>query len=180
MSFPSSSQELTITPFSENGVVADDLVAMIVEASCDPAIRHMNYLPHNLNEAQARDYCATRDGVALRLDGKPVGVSVVHHKAQPGEGVTIPPGCGELDEWVLPPFRGQGILGRRGWPLIAAWLAQRFERVISVTWVDNLAAQALLRSRGYKHIGRSFWSGNGVSGHCEVFLYELSPHRVAS
>ena len=36
-------------------------------------------------------------GETLRLDGKPVGVSVVHHKAQPGEGVTIPPGCGELD-----------------------------------------------------------------------------------
>lgn len=34
--------------------------------------------------------------------------------------------------------------------------------------------------RGYKHIGRSFWSGNGVSRHCAVFLYELSPHRVAS
>lgn len=79
MSFPSSSQELTITPFSENGVASDDLVARIAEASCEPAIRDMS--------------------------------------------------------------------------------------VISMTWVDNLAAQVLLRSRGYKH---------------EVILYELSPHRVAS
>ncbi len=180
MSNPSSAQKLTITPFIENGAAADDVVAMLVEASRDPAIRAMNYLPHNMDEAGARQYCAANDGVALRLDGKPVGVSVVHAHAQPGEGVEIPPGCGELDEWVLPPFRGQGILGRRGWPLITAWLAPRLERVVSVTWTDNHAAQALLRSRGYKHIGRSFWSGNGLSGYCEVFLYDLSPHRAAS
>lgn len=177
MSIPISARQLTITPFLENGAAAEDVIAMIVEASFEPAIRAMNYLPHCMDEARAREYCAKSDGIVLRLDGQPIGVSVVSHTAQPGEGVEIPPGCVELDEWVLPPYRGQGILGRRGWPLITAWLAQRFERVISVTWIDNHAAQALLRSRGYKHIGRSFWSGNGFSGHCEVFLYDLLPHR---
>lgn len=180
MSVPIRSRQLTITPFVDQGAVGDEVIAMIVEASFDPAIRAMNYLPHCLDEARARQYCTKSDGIVLRLDGEPVGVTVVRHAVQPGEGVAIPPGCVELDEWVLPPFRGQGILGKRGWPLITAWLAQRFERVISVTWSDNHAAQALLRSRGYKWLGRSLWSDSVMSGPCEVFLYELAQQRAAS
>lgn len=179
MSVPISERQLSITPLGENGVVGADVVAMIVEASFDPAIRVMNYLPHSMDDARARDYCATSEGIVLRLDGAPVGVTVVRRQVQPGEGVAIPPDCVELDEWVLPPFRGQGILGKRGWPLITAWLAQRCERVISVTWTHNHAAQALLRSRGYRWLGRSSWSDGKSSGSCEVFLYDLAPRRAA-
>ena len=179
MSFPISARQLAITPLVENGAVAAAVLAMIVQASFDPAVRTMNYLPHCMDEAQARHYCATSDGIVLRLDGEPVGVTVVRPQVQAGEGVAIPPDCVELDEWVLPPFRGQGILGKRGWPLITAWLAQRCERVISVTWTHNHAAQALLRSRGYRWLGRSSWSDGKSSGSCEVFLYDLAPLRAA-
>lgn len=179
MSVPISARQLSITPFVENGVVGADVIAMIVEASFEPAVRAMNYLPHCMDDARARAYCETSDGIVLRLDGEPVGVTVVRRHVQPGEGVEIPSDCVELDEWVLPPFRGQGILGKRGWPLITAWLAQRFERVISVTWTHNHAAQALLRSRGYRWLGRSLWSDGETSGPCEVFCYELSPLRAA-
>lgn len=172
-----SSGVLSLSPLGEVGAACDDVVAMIVEASHEPAIRAMNYLPHCLDTASAREYCAGADGVVLRIDGAPVGVTVVLHHPSPGEGVEIPDGCVELDEWVLPPWRGKGILGKRGWPLISAWLAQRFERVLSVTWEENVAAQALLRGRGYEWIGKSLWSGNGQSGPCEVFLYDLTRHR---
>ena len=179
MGVPISSRQLSITPFVENGAVGADVIALVIEGSFEPAIRDMNYLPHCLDEARAREYCTKSDGIVLRLDGEPVGVTVVRRRVQAGEGVEVPPGCVELDEWVLPPFRGQGILGKRGWPLITAWLAQRFELVISVTWDYNHAAQALLRSRGYKWLGRSFWRDGEISGHCEVFLYELTQQQPA-
>jgi len=179
VSTPSSPGVLTLSPLVEAGVVPGDVAAMIIEASLDETICDMNYLPHAMDAAQAQEYCAKSDGVVLRLDGKPVGVTMVRHTPQPGEGVEIPAGCVELDEWVLAPFRGQGILGRRGWPLITAWLAQRFTHVVSVTWEDNYHAQALLRGRGYKWVGRGFWSGSGYTraGYCEVFVYDLTPHR---
>lgn len=169
---------LTLSPLGPIGAAQDDVVAMVVEASFEPAIQVMNYLPNCLTAEKAREYCRQSDGVVLRLDGRPVGVTVVSRHPQPGAGMEVPPGTIELDEWVLPPFRGKGILGKRGWPLIAAWLAQRFDYALSVTWADNHAAIALLRGRGYRGLGRTFWTGADSSGYCEVFLYDLAPHRA--
>ena len=61
--------------------------------------------------------------------------------------------------------------------LVADWMAARFERLVGVTWADNETAIALLRWSGWRWIGRSVWSGGGMSGPCEVFLYDLAPHR---
>lgn len=153
---------------------------MIIEGSFDPEIPSMNNLPPCLDEARARAYCAQSDGMVLWLDGEPVGVAIAH-PPEPGDGVAIPEDCVELDEWVLAPFRGHGLLGKRGaWPLIAAWLAQRFDHALAVAWTHNHAAHSLLRARGYRQLGRSHWSGPRSSGYCEVFVYDLAAHRGES
>lgn len=176
------SRRLTLVPLDELRT-HPEVISLVLEASFDAEICAKNYVPPCMDLAQARAYCAESDAVIFCLDGKPVGATVVRHHAQPGEGVEVPPGCVELDEWLLPAYRGQGLMGRRiGWPLIVSWLARRFEHVVSVTWEDNHAAINLLRSRGYRFIGRSFWSGEGYphTGYCEVYLYELAPHRTGS
>lgn len=169
---------ITISPLGPIGAAQEDVIAMLIEASFDPAIRAMNYLPDCMNQEGAREYCQRSDGVVLRVDGRPVGVTVIDRHPHTGAGVEIPPNSVELDEWVLPPFRGKGILGKRGWPHIAAWLAQRFDHAVSLTWEDNHAAIALLLGRGYKRHGRTFFSGGGTEGWCEVFLYDLAPHKA--
>jgi hypothetical protein len=179
---PIPDRALTLSPLIEDGVAPGDVVALVVAASRDPTIRAMNYVPHAMDDAQAREYCATSDGVVLRLDGEPVGVSIVRHAPQAGEGIAIPEGCVELEEWVLPPYRGQGLFGKRGWPLITAWLAPRFQCLLGVIWEDNDHAQALVRTCGWRRLGRSFWRSAGYAraGYCEVFVYDLAPHRGAS
>lgn len=176
------SRLLTLVPLIELRT-HPEVIALAIEASFDAEIRAKNYIPHCMDQAQARVYCAESDAVIFCLDGKPVGATVVRHQAQPGQGVEVPAGCVELDEWLMPDYRGQGLMGRRiGWPLIVSWLARRFEHVVSVTWEDNHPAINLLRSRGYRLLGRSFWSGEGYArtGYCEVYLYELAPHRTGA
>ena len=87
-----------------------------------------------------------------------------------------------VDEWLLGRARGLGILGEAGaWPLLRDWLAERFETDVAVVWEDHLAMLAILRARGYTRAGRSFWTskpdGDGSSGWCEVWTYDLRPHR---
>lgn len=175
------SRRLTLVPLDELRT-HPEVISLVIAASFDPEIPAKNYVPPCMDEAQARAYCAASDAVIFWLDDKPVGATVVRHAPQPGQGVEVPAGCVELDEWLLPAYRGQGLMGRIGWPLIASWLARRFEHVLSVTWEDNYAAINLLRSRGYRLLGRSFWSGEGYdrAGYCEVYLYELAPHRTIS
>lgn len=153
------------------------VISLVIEASFDAEICAKNYLPPNMDEAQAKKYCAESDALIFWLDDKPIGATVVRHEAHPGEGVEVPAGSVELDEWLLASYRGQGLMGRRiGWPLIVSWLARRFQHVVSITWEDNHQAINLLRTRGYRHIGKSFWSDAGfpLSGYCEVFLYNLA------
>lgn len=172
---------LTLSLLNEGGLVADDVVAMVVEASFDPEIPAMNDLPRGLDAARARQLCTGREGVILRLDGEPVGAAIAQRDPWPGDGVELPAGCVELDEWVLAPFRGLGLLGKRGaWPLIAAWLAGLADYALAVTWTHNYAAQSLVRSRGYRHLGATYWTGPVSAGSCEVFVYDLTPHRSAS
>jgi hypothetical protein len=148
---------------------------MFVEASFDPAIGASNYLPPRMDEAKARAYCAGTAGVVLRSGGTPAGVAVILPEPDPGVGVEIPEGCVELDVWVLAPFRGQVV---RWFPLIQAWMAERYPRVLGVIWEDHHTAKALLRWSGWRHLGRSFWSRDGCSGQCDVFLLELLPPRT--
>jgi len=164
----------TISPLAD-ATEHDDVIAMLVEGSFDPAVREKNYLPACMDAARARAYCAEACGVVLYLDGRPVGVAVAKPDPDPGTGVEIPAGCPELDMWVLPRWRGQSM---RWFPLIAAWMAQRFDELLGVTWADNHTAIALLRWSGWKWLGQSFWSCETCSGHCEVFLYDLRPHRA--
>ena len=166
---------VTISPLGPAGAESEDVVAMVVEGSFDPEVRIKNYLPSRMDTERAREYCAGANGIVLRLDGKPVGVAVARPDPDPGVGVEIPAGCVELDMWVLPAYRGQGM---RWFPLITDWMAQRFDQIVGVTWEDNHTAIALLRWSGWKWIGRSFWSGGGCSGHCQVFIYDLRPHRT--
>lgn len=167
---------ITLTPFDQcRG--SPEVIATVVQGSFDPAVQEMNYLPSCLDAHAARAYLERNEGVVIRLDGKPIGVTVASKELHPGEGVQVPPGAVELDEWVLAPYRGQGILGKRGWPLISAWLAQRHDWAVSVTWEHNDAAARLLLGRGYRHLGKSFWSEDGMSGWCNVYLYDLSRAR---
>ena len=72
-----------------------------------------------------------------------------------------------------------GVSG--AWPLLVDWLAQRFDHEVSVMWEDHVAMIAILRARGYTRLGRSYWrslpGGDASEGWCEVWLYDLRPHR---
>jgi amino acid adenylation domain-containing protein len=173
---------LTLTPLGEDGANDEVVVAMFAEASRDAALCANTELPGNMNLARAREYILASDGVVIRLDGVPVGAGRVQHHPNLGEGVEVPAGAVQIDEWLLPRFRGRGILGEAGvWPQLVAWLAERFDTEVSVTWADHAAMLAILRARGYTRVGRSYWrstpEGDGTEGWCEVWIYDLRPHR---
>jgi amino acid adenylation domain-containing protein len=175
---------ITITPLGEDAARDEQVVALFVEASLEPGLIAATELPANMDVNRARAYCSASDGVVVRLDGVPVGAGLVQHNPNVGEGVDgVPAGAVQLDEWLLPRWRGRGILGEaRAWPLIAEWLARRFDTEVSVVWEDHVAMLAILRARGYTRVGRSFWrskvEGDGTSGFCEVWTYDLRPHRT--
>lgn len=173
---------LTLTPLGEVGANDEAVVAMYIEASLDDAVCANIELPGNMDVAHAREYIRASDGVVIRLDGVPVGAGRVQQHFNPGEGVEVPADGVQLEEWLLPRFRGRGILGQAGvWPQLAAWLAERFDTEVSVTWADHVAMLAILRARGYTRVGRSYWrsppEGDGTEGWCEVWIYDLRPHR---
>jgi hypothetical protein len=174
--------KLTLTPLGEVGANDEVVVAMFAEASLDAALCANTELPGNMDLAHAREYIRTSDGVVIRLDGVPVGAGRVQHDPNLGEGVDVPAGAVQLDEWLLPRYRGRGILGEAGaWPQIVAWMAERFDTEVSVTWADHVAMLAILRARGYTRVGLSYWrskpDGDGTQGWCEVWIYDLRPHR---
>jgi amino acid adenylation domain-containing protein len=173
---------ITLTPLGHEGAADEGVVAMFAEASRDAALCANTELPGNMDDARAREYIRASDGVVIRLDGVPVGAGRVQHEPNLGEGVEVPAGAVQLDEWLLPRFRGRGILGEAGaWPQIVAWMAERFDTEVSVTWADHAAMLAILRARGYTRVGRSYWrskpDGDGTEGWCEVWIYDLRPHR---
>lgn len=173
---------LSLTPLGEVGASDEVVVEMFAEASLDAALCANTELPGNMNLERARAYIRASDGVVIRLDGVPVGAGRVQHHPNLGEGVEVPAGSVQLDEWLLPRFRGRGILGEAGvWPQLVAWLAERFDTEVSVTWADHAAMLAILRARGYTRVGRSYWrstpEGDGTEGWCEVWTYDLRPHR---
>lgn len=179
-----SSGVVTLSPLSQAGVVDDDVVAMVMEASLDPGIRNQTYLVHVLDEKGARAYCQKSDGVALRHDGIPIGVAIIYQELPPLPGIEIPAGsCVEIDAWALPRARSIGLLGRRGgWPSFAAWMALRFDWAFSVIFADNELAQAHARSIGGKRLGRTFLPSRGIpgfrDGEVEVYIYELAPYKT--
>lgn len=174
--------EVTLTPLGAHGARDPDVVAMIVQASADPVLCAATELPAGLDAVAARAWCEGADGVVLRVDGAPVGAGVVQHHPNIGAGVDMPEGAVQLDEWLLAGWRGRDLLGPQGaWPQLAAWLAQRFDREVSVVWEDHLAMLAILKARGYQRLGRTWWEsapdGDGTSGFCEVWTCDLRPYR---
>jgi amino acid adenylation domain-containing protein len=172
---------ISLQPFAD-AVDDPEVIAMFVTASSEAALCAATELPWHMDEARAREYCRTSDGVVIRVAGTPVGAGIVQHCPNIGEGVEVPAGAVQLDEWLLPPHRGRGILGEAGaWPKLAAWLAARFDTEVSVTWEDHVAMLAILRARGYTRVGRSYWrstpEGDGTEGWCEVWTYDLTRHR---
>jgi len=172
---------VTLVPLAEEAD-RDDAIAMLVEASMDAALCAATELPARMDGAAARAYCLANDGVILRCGGVPVGAGLVQHHPNIGTGVEVLAGSVQLDEWLLPRFRDRGILGEAGaWPLLAEWMARRFDHEVSVVWADHLAMLAILRARGYTRVGRSWWEsapdGDGTAGWCEVWTYDLRPHR---
>ncbi len=173
---------VSLTPLSEGGRCADDVVALFVAGSADAAIQSATELPIGMDEAQARAFALSHEGVIIRLDGRPVGAGVIHPHPNVGEGVDVPSGAVQLDEWLLPEFRGLGLLSDGGaWPLLLEWLAARYRFEVSVVWEDHVAMLAILSARGYTRVGRSYWrptaDADGSEGFCEVWLKDL---RAAS
>ena len=173
---------ISLTPLGEAGGRDAAVVAMLVEASQDAEIAAATELPSQMDTERARAYCVASEGVVIRVNGEPVGIGRMQRNPIIGDGVAVPAGAVQLDEWLLPRWRGQGLLSERGaWPLLAAWMAERFDLEVSVVWEDHLAMLAILRARGYTRLGRSYWisppDGDGTSGFCEVWLYDLRPHR---
>lgn len=173
---------ITITPLGEEGAADPAVIAMLVEASNDPGLVAATELPGRMDDARARAYCLSSDGVVIRVGGEPAGAGLVQHHPNVGEGVDYPAGSVQLDEWLLARFRGKDVLGpQRAWPLLVEWLAQRFDHEVSVMWEDHVEMITILRARGYTRLGRSYWrstpEGDGTEGWCEVWLYDLRPHR---
>lgn len=179
-----SAAGLTLTALSADGACDEDVVALLVAASQDPAINASTELPSRLDAERARAYALTNEGVVIRSDGKPIGAGILQRHPNVGEGVTVPPGAVQLDEWLLPEARGRGLLSEGGaWPLLRDWLAQRCDYEVSVVWEDHLAMLGILAARGYTRVGRSYWQSppgaDVAQGYCEVWLADLRPHRRA-
>jgi hypothetical protein len=182
---PAKAAVITLSPLGPEGAADPAVIELFVEASQDAALCANTELPSGMSAERARAYCQKSDGVVIRLDGIPVGAGVLQPHPNVGElppGVSVPEGAVQLDEWLLPRYRGQAILSEAGaWPQLRKWLAQRFRYEVSVVWEDHLAMLAILRARGYTRLGRSMWhsapDGDGTSGPCEVWLYDLQPHR---
>lgn len=180
-----ASAEITLTPMGEEGAADEGVITLLVEASLDAQLCAATELPAHLDREQARAYCKATDGVVIRVNGEPAGAGIVQHHPNIGEGVDAPPGSVQLDEWLLPRWRGTGLLGEgQAWTLIADWLAERFDTEASVVWEDHAAMLAILRARGYTRLGRTWWTshteGDDSAGFCEVWLYDLRPHRRAA
>jgi hypothetical protein len=173
--WPAPTPSFSLTPLGTAGAACEEVVAMVVEASLEPDICEKSYLPARMDADRARQYCAHANGVVIRVGGKPVGVAMAHPDPDPGQGVEIPAGCAELEVWVLAAYRGQTKLW---YPMMMAWMAARFDRLISVIWADNHAPTTVLRRNGWAWLGQSDWSDGGCSGRCDVFLYDLAPHRA--
>jgi len=167
---------VSATDFEALGDDRDAVLAMLAEGSFDPEVLASSYLPPRMDLAGASRYAATARGLVLRLDGRPVGIAVALAEPSPGEGVEVPAGSVELDMWLLAPERGQGM---RWFGLIKAWMAERHDHLVGVTWSRNTTAVALLRWSGWRHLGRSHWRCDAVEGACEVFVYDLAAWRAA-
>jgi|GEM_PF-2439316 len=187
-SAPPAAPVITLTPLGKEGAQDEAVIAMLIVASVDEMIAAATELPARLDEVSAKAYCEASDGVVIRVDGEPAGAGRVHKNPNIGVGdFDVPPASVQLDEWLLPQWRGQGLLAEgRAWPLLAGWLAERFDHEVSVVWEDHSAMIAILRARGYTRLGRTFWesapdgasaTGFCASGYCEVWLYDLRPHR---
>jgi hypothetical protein len=171
--------QISLTRFGAATAADAEVVAMLIAASQEPALPHATYLPPNLDEARARDYCAGHDGYVLRKDGVPVGAVIVHDVPNPGAGVALPPRCIEAESWLLAAHRGAGLL-RRAWPMIADALSARADFVAAVCWQENAQALASVAARGYERLGRSYFSGADGEGFCEIWIYDLHAHRARS
>lgn len=178
----SHNQTMTLSFMGERAAEDASVVSLFVEASADPVLTASTELPPYMDEGRARDYIRSKEGVVIWVEGVPVGAGVVGSHPNVGEGVTVPPGGIQLDEWLLQGWRGAGILGEAGaWPMILAWLAERYDHEVSVVWEDHVAMLAILRARGYTRLGRSYWTSkipHEVSaGYCEVWSLDLRPFR---
>jgi amino acid adenylation domain-containing protein len=180
---PAAARAIQLTPFGD--VAANDpaVVAMLVEASHDSDIQANTEFPQAMGEDDARAFLRAREGVVIRVDGEPAGAGVVQRPPHVGVGVEAPPGSVQLDEWVRARWRGAGLLDAGGaWPLLRAWLAERYDDEVSVVWEDHLAMLTILRSRGYVRLGRSFWTArdpdDGTRGYCEVWRFDLRAWRA--
>ncbi|HMV70028.1 MAG TPA: hypothetical protein PKA64_24520, partial [Myxococcota bacterium] len=156
----------------------DEVIALLVEAAADRTIQIATELPWNLDHDAARRYAAEADGVVIRVDGRAAGAAFIQLHPNIGDGVEVPPGAVQLDEWLLAPYRDLGLLGAAGaWPLLRAWMAERFRHEVSVVWEDHTTMITILRARGYRRLGRVWWrsasDGDGTEGPCEVWLYDL-------
>lgn len=174
--------KVTLTPLGEEAARDAAVVAMVVEASFDEDIRGPTELPARMSEAEARGYCRASEGVVIRIGGEPAGLGVVSSPPSAGVGVEVPAGSVQLEEWLLARWRSTGALSEGGaWPLLRDWLAAHYDDEVSVVWEDHLAMLAIMKARGYERLGRSFWTsppdGDGSSGHCEVWRYDLRAWR---
>ncbi len=174
--------DVTLTPLGEEAARDPVVIAMVVEASFDEDIRGPTELPARMSDAEARDYCRASEGVVIRIGGEPAGLGVVSSPPSAGVGVEVPAGSVQLEEWLLARWRSTGALSEGGaWPLLRDWLAARYDDEVSVVWEDHLAMLAVMKARGYERLGRSFWTsppdGDGSSGHCEVWRYDLRAWR---
>ncbi len=177
-----SSAVMTLSPFSQAGVVDDDVIAMVMAASRDPVVRGHSYLVQALDEKGALAYCQGHDGVVVRYDGTPLVAVIVYRELPPLAGLAVPAGSVELDAWALAPARGKGLFGKQGgWPLVAAWLSQRFDHALSVVFSDNEPGQAHARSIGGTWIGRTYLPSRDIpgfrDGEVDVYVHELARYR---
>ena len=106
----------------------------------------------------------------------------VDRELPPLAGLAVPAGSVELDAWALAPARGKGLFGKQGgWPLVAAWLSQRFDHALSVVFSDNEPGQAHARSIGGTWIGRTYLPSRDIpgfrDGEVDVYVHELARYR---
>ena len=179
--------ELTTVPYMHDaltiGVIpalcaseAPGVLGMIMAASSDLTLCDATYLPAGLNLLDAEDWLATRGPMAwvLMCNGAPCGWYELG-PLKGSIGLELPDGTLEREVWLLPAWRGQGVVREATALLTPPMQLAGVRHVLGVAWESNVAAIKGMKRAGFARLGRVWWEHTDYEpGWCDAWMLNVS------
>jgi RimJ/RimL family protein N-acetyltransferase len=152
------------------------ILDMIVAASSDPTLCDATYLPAGFNLLDAADWLAARGPLAwvLTCNGTPCGwyeLGVLKGSI----GLELPKGTLEREVWLLPTWRGQGVVREATTFLTPGMQLAGVRHVLGVAWESNVAAIKGMEHAGFTRLGRVWWEHTAYEpGWCDAWMLNVS------